>query len=166
MTSKTEGATLRSRRVRAKQDAFLSHYILDGTIKNSAKSIGVDRSTVYKWSRDDISGFRDRFIEAQEDFGDSLEEIAISRVKEQKPGDNPVLLITLLNAHKPEKYRRTGNIDSSQSKEIMETMKKWYKSESKKKKSSSEDGDSLSVVEEAEGILARKFSPGEGTPTD
>jgi len=43
--------------------------------------------------------------EVHDRFSDRLEAIAHNRVELQKPNDNPLLLITLLNANRPEKYQ-------------------------------------------------------------
>ncbi len=88
-----------------RQADFLKAYREVGTITHASKIANIDRNTVTKWDKLDYEGFRERFAEAKEEFADSLEQMAFQRIQQQKPTDNPVLLITLLNAHKPDKYR-------------------------------------------------------------
>ena len=91
------------RAVRLRQDDFLRAYAATGTIRKAAEIVGIHRSTVSMWQKDDF--FRDRFMESKVDFREQLEELAFQRLREQGAKDNPVLLITMLNAHYPEKYR-------------------------------------------------------------
>jgi len=139
----------------ANQDAFLAAYTLVGSVKKACESIGITREAVSSWNRNDIKGFRERYISAQEDFREGLQDMAVERVKMQKPSDNPVLLITLLNAHWPEKYRRTGYAVESAGKDMIDAWKKWEK-ENKKTKGKEQVEQRDNAVEEAERILARK----------
>ena len=91
-------AQSRQAKTKARQDAFLAAYILIGSVKGAAEAVPVPRATVMKWSSNNVLGFKERYLEAQEDFRESLQDMAMDRVKNQKPGDNPVLLITMLNA--------------------------------------------------------------------
>jgi len=141
---------------KALQDAFLSAYTIVGSVKKSIEAAGIARGTVYSWTSRDTYGFRERYELAKEDFRDSLQDMAIDRIKGQKPGDNPVLLITLLNAHWPEKYRRTGYMPDSAAKEIMGEWKKWVKDSKKQAKTKDEVSDQSNAIEEAERILAKK----------
>lgn len=151
-------AQSRQAKTKARQDAFLAAYILIGSVKGAAEAVPVPRATVMKWSSNNVLGFKERYIEAQEDFRESLQDMAMDRVKNQKPGDNPVLLITMLNAHWPEKYRRTGYLADNSAKEIMGEWKKWAK-ENKKNSGKEESEDRNNAIEQAERILARKSDP-------
>ena len=150
-------------KTKARQDAFLAAYILIGSVKGAAEAVPVPRITVMKWSSANTQGFKQRYLEAQEDFRESLQDMAVERVKGQKPGDNPVLLITLLNAHWPEKYRRTGYLADNSAKEIMGEWKKWAR-ENKKIAREGLPEDRENAIEQAEQILARKSKPGTGEP--
>jgi len=145
-------------KTKARQDAFLAAYILIGSVKGAAEAVPVPRATVMKWSSSNTLGFKERYLEAQEDFRESLQDMAMDRVKNQKPGDNPVLLITMLNAHWPEKYRRTGYLADNSAKEIMGEWKKWAK-ENKKNSGKEVSEDRNNAIEQAERILARKSDP-------
>ena len=88
------------------QHTFPKLYVINGTIKKSVEAMGFDQHTVQLWKQDDALGFNARFGRAIEAFADGLEDIAMSRIRApegNRGGD--VLLITMLNAHKPDKYR-------------------------------------------------------------
>ena len=112
----------------ARQNYFLRAYAEYGTITSACKAVSIDRKTAHRWVSGDMQGFRDRFQEAREEFADSLEEMAFERLKEQGPRDNPVLLITMLNAHKPNKYRPQASNDDESARQILFEMKNKFKS--------------------------------------
>ena len=114
-----------------KQDSFLAAFSVSGTLKASAEAIDTPRSTIQAWIRRDVHGFKDKFKEATELFREYLQNIAVERVKLQKPNDNPVLLITLLNAHWPEKYRRDSHYADNAAKEVMADWKRFMKENKK-----------------------------------
>ena len=87
------------------QNRFLAAFALCRQKATAARAVGIGRSTVYWWEGKDHLGFKDRLREADEVFTDDLENLALNRVRAQKPSDTPVLLITLLNANLPDKYR-------------------------------------------------------------
>ena len=89
----------------ARQRAFLAEYAECGTILEAARAAGVGRTAVYDWQRDGRDGFRERIQHATPNFREHLEELAISRVHKQGDNATPLLLITLLNANWPDKYR-------------------------------------------------------------
>ena len=88
-----------------KQNRFLQAYSAAGTVTVAASAAGIHRDTVYRWASSDTGGFRGRFGAAKAEFADHIEAIALERVKSEQGSD--LLLIALLNAHKPEKYRAT-----------------------------------------------------------
>ena len=88
-----------------RQELFLKCVRDVGTIRGACESMGLDESTVYKWRHEDNNNFSDKFSIAKNSFADKLENMALLRVEQQKPSDNPALLITLLNGNIPEKYR-------------------------------------------------------------
>ena len=88
------------------QYLFLQSYSKAGTNTAAAKSVGITVHAVGIWKREDQLGFNARFAKAVEAFADELENIAMARINApegNRGGD--VLLITMLNAHRPEKYR-------------------------------------------------------------
>lgn len=147
------------------QQAFLGAYALTGSVKRSAEAINMPKATVYTWLRADLYGFRLRYESAKDDFREYLQDIAIDRVKGQKPGDNPVLLITLLNAHWPEKYRRESGQSDNAAKEMMVEWKRWVKDTGKRGKEKAPDGGPApeDAVAEAQKIIARKSNGNNGS---
>jgi len=94
------------RRTWKDQEHFLAQYAKSGTIMRAAEATNVSRETVRRWQRADKLGFADRFDSARERFREELEEIAFARLRDpQGNRGSDVLLITMLNAHWPEKYR-------------------------------------------------------------
>lgn len=93
-----------------RQNAFLAAYPDFGTISHACQAVGIDRESVRWWRRNDILGFADRFTAAQEAYGDYLENLAHQRVT--TPGartGSDILLIAMLNANRPDKWRRDPN---------------------------------------------------------
>ena len=146
--------------VRARQDAFLVAYGECGTVRASCAASDVGRSTVDDWNRSDAHGFRVKYAVAKELYREHIQDIAWERVKIQKPNDNPVLLITLLNAHWPEKYRRDGNVVTNEVKEMMVEWKKWVRdnrSSGKSQPAANEAEEARrNAVDEVERLLTRK----------
>jgi hypothetical protein len=154
---------------KACQKAFLGAFSLSGTIRTAADSTNLSRFTVDTWNKKDIHGFRAQFQEAQESFGDYLEDIALERIKLQKPSDNPILLITFLNANKPDKYRRDASYVDNAGKEIIAELKKLRKENARSKRAAAPteeteaETDQKQAVEEAQKILARKHGDTDST---
>ena len=90
------------------QKLFLKTFRDVGTIRKTCEIMGISESIVYKWRRD--TSFQDEFKISRRSFGDSIENMAFERVAQQKPSDNPTLLITLLNGNRPDKYNRKGDL--------------------------------------------------------
>ena len=101
----------------ARKQAFLGAYAKSGTVTQASKSIGISPATPYDWLKHDNDGFKANFEQAKQSFADSLESIAFERV--QTRDTNDVLLITLLNAHKPDKYRPNAQATNEQASEVI-----------------------------------------------
>jgi hypothetical protein len=113
--------------VKARQDLFLKMYEKVGVISRTCNTIGLHMDTVMRWKKDDVLGFRDRFFGAHYIFAESLEELAYDRVQQQKPSDNPTLLIALLNANLPQKYRPQVGSSDEVTRDVMMEMRKTLK---------------------------------------
>ena len=110
-----------------RQDIFLSHYSELGSIRAASEASGMSRSTPHQWVKDDKHGFAKRFEDAKHDFREMLQDLAVNRVKDQGPKDNPVLLITLLNAHWAEKYRpKESGVDET-AKDTLKVLREKFK---------------------------------------
>lgn len=82
------------------EEVFLNAYRQCGTVKYAAKKAKVGRTTVYRW-REESTRFAKEFEDAQEDAVQELESAAWERAKVH----SDTLLIFLLKANRPEKYR-------------------------------------------------------------
>lgn len=101
-----------------KKEKFLLMYSQNGNISRSAQIVGIDRTSHYRWMKDDPN-YYEAFTEAQGQFADNLEAEAIRRAYEgveqpiyyqgEEVGQvrkySDTLLIFLLKGSKPEKYK-------------------------------------------------------------
>ena len=102
----------------AYQEAFLAAYPSLGTVKASAAAAHVTDQAVWNWIQSDHLGFKERYLAAQRQWAEHLEDLARKRVEE--PSNNgrtgsDVLLIAMLNANYPSKWRRDTVIVGSDS---------------------------------------------------
>ena len=107
------GVDVRDKKREPRQDAFLAAYAQLGTIQAAADDVGMHRNTHYDWLEVNHNDYRKRWDAAQQTFNDSLEKLAFDRVNNPEGNrGSDVLLITMLNAHKPEKYKRMESPNS------------------------------------------------------
>lgn len=146
---------------KAKQDAFLVAYSGCGTVDAAVNALKgtkaqVARSTVYKWESENSYNFRDKKLEALQVWRESLQNIGWDRIKAQKPTDNPVLLLSYLNAFVPE-FKRTSQSDATEAKMILAELKQIRKEQGKGAAVSAEEVDARkNAIDEVEKILSRK----------
>ena len=143
------------------QESFLVAFGEVGSIRKACTASSVGRSTVEDWMRNDVNSFKAKMDAARQIFREMLQDMALERAQAQKPNDNPVLLITLLNAAWPEKYRRQNYMADDSAKEMMSEWKKWVKENNKKPKADAkaadDEGDARqNAVNAVERILNRK----------
>ena len=149
--------TIRERETKVKQDAFLALYSRGSSLRAAAISAGTTRWTVKRWLDEDRYGFTDRFGHAQADFKDSLIEMAMGRLQEQKASDSPLLLITMLNAYIPEKFRpntiATEEVAKETIKELRQLSKQAFKGVPVERE---EEMTSKSPIQQVEDIILKK----------
>ena len=114
--------THRKQKTWRRQVATLEAYAIKGEFTSATAIAGCSRTNVNYWVAHNTMGFRDRLAEAHDRFADRLEAIAHHRVELQKPNDNPVLLIALLNANNPEKYRPSTQPIDDTAKAVLTTL--------------------------------------------
>jgi hypothetical protein len=81
---------------------FLASLRNSGNVRAACLAAGIDRRTAYR-NRDNSTEFAAQWDEALQDAIDALEAVAINRARTS----SDTLLIFLLKAHRPEKYRET-----------------------------------------------------------
>ena len=126
---------------------FLDEYKKQRTISSAISGLKVNRDTIYEWFKQDPE-FKQRFDEEKIAVGESLESNAFRLIDEMMVENDykrPLLLITMLNANLPGKYRQ-ADTTSEESKQLMEDFRKMA-AEKKKKV------DRTKAVKEAEDII-------------
>jgi hypothetical protein len=89
------------------QDVFCDAFAVEGSMTRAAAVANIDITTPYKWMDNDIHGFREKLQLAQLRFRESLQDIAMDRIREpQGNRGSDGLLSHMLNANWPEKYRQ------------------------------------------------------------
>ena len=106
-----------------RQGRFLEGYRKRGNVQDGLERAQVARRTYHEWRQFDVEGFRDRLREAYDEFCDSLEAGAHDLALATKPGGNPLMYITLLNANLPEKYRQKGPSENMDARALLEQIK-------------------------------------------
>ena len=87
-------------------ERFLEAFAASGNVLLAASAAGVSRDTPYKRARTNRS-FADRWASAREDAIDFLE----GEARRRAINGSDALLMFLLRAHRPERYRETLRID-------------------------------------------------------
>ena len=119
--------SLGKRKTYRRQDKFLKCYSETRSRSVSASFAGVSLSTISLWLRNDYLEFNERLDDADLKFCEGLEQLALERVRLQDAKSNPVLLITLLNANLPNKYRPTVVMSDDTAKGVMSELRKLAK---------------------------------------
>ena len=85
-----------------------------GTVLHTCRATDVGRATVYEWRTGDVFGFAARFDDARQDWRESLERIAMDRITDpQGNRGSDVLLMAMLNAAWPGKYKQQEVVDTT-----------------------------------------------------
>ena len=103
---------------------FLAAYEEWGTVKKGCEAAGVTRHAYGRWTQRDPDFMRSVDLMKQS-FAESLEAIALDRVKNpDKNRGSDVLLLGLLNANKPAKFRPSVAMDQDSAKELITEWRK------------------------------------------
>lgn len=119
--------SLGKRKTYRKQSKFLRCYSETRSKSVSASYAGISLSSVSNWIRDNYLEFEDRYEEADLAFCEGLEQLALERVRLQDAKSNPVLLIALLNANLPTKYKQSSVPVDETAKGILSELRKLAK---------------------------------------
>jgi hypothetical protein len=100
-----------NRTIRTTQNrlAFLETLQASGNITRTCEALGLGRTATYDW-RDDDPEFAAAWDHAVKRGMDGLEDVAIERARQ----GSDLLLIFLLKAHRPDKYREVRTLDITQ----------------------------------------------------
>lgn len=120
-----------------RQKEFLKAYAKKGTIKGACRKSDIHRNTVKYWRDNDLT-FREAFEESRTRFVEQLEgyahELVAEMAKNKDYKANPTLLLALLNANAPNKYRRFDSGAGDPAKELMQEFRQQVKQANKEKK--------------------------------
>jgi molybdenum-dependent DNA-binding transcriptional regulator ModE len=95
-----------------------------GGAMKAVKAAGIHAATYYRWMK-----------EAQKIFGEGMLEIAIDRVKNPEKGKgSDVLLLGLLNAYMPDKFRPAAVVANDTAKELITEWRKAAREQAKEKR--------------------------------
>jgi len=110
-----------------RQGLFLEALSEWGTIHKACRVLGMTRYAYRAWVEED-PGFSSRVDAAKTEFGESLEDIALDRIKNPDKGKgSDILLIGLLNANLPHKYRPAAALDHDSAKDLIVEWRKAVK---------------------------------------
>jgi bifunctional DNA-binding transcriptional regulator/antitoxin component of YhaV-PrlF toxin-antitoxin module len=129
-----------------------------GTIRKACQVAGVARPTYYVWNSNDPE-FAEAADAARKSFAESLEELALDRVKNPEKGKgSDILLLGLLNANMPHKFRPQVSMNEDSAKELIVEWRKAAKEI--KKDRPDEEGTTLGedVEKTLQEILTKKNS--------
>jgi hypothetical protein len=134
---------------------FLEAFEEWGTIKKGCEAAGVTRMAYGWWLKTDPD-FAKSVDLTRQSFSESLEMLALDRVKNpDKNRGSDLLLLGLLNANMPAKYRPSVALDQDSAKEL---ITEWRKASQSAKKDGVKEGEPLpaSVEDTLAEILGRK----------
>jgi len=142
----------------ARQEQVLRGFEALGNLTAACEAAGVARKTAEYWRRTDALGFAGRLENAKGGFGDRLESLAWDMVKRMKPGQNPTLLICLLNATLPLKYRPAVQADPVTARDTLSELRQLASSGAAAEDQVIDQG--AAAVAEAERLLGTRAVPG------
>ena len=144
-----------------RQEEVLEAFAALGNLTAACEAAGVSRRTADPWRRVDALGFTGRLETAKAGFGDRLESLAWDLVKKMKPGSNPTLLICLLNATLPAKYRVQTALDPATARDTLSELRQLANSGPGPTEAGTEDR-AAAAVAAAERLLGTRSEPGAG----
>jgi len=98
---------------------FLVAYEEFGNVRGAVKAVQVSRHTYERWMRDDPDFMRS-VERSKQAFGEYLEELALERVRNpDKNRGSDVLLLALLNANLPSKFRPQMSLSEDSAKDLI-----------------------------------------------
>ena len=103
---------------------FISAYEEWGTVRKACELTGINRRTYQNWHSGD-NEFANEMVHAKRTFGETLEDIALDRVKNPDKGKgSDLLLLGMLNANMSEKYRPNMAMNEDSAREVITELRK------------------------------------------
>ena len=143
---------------------FLEVFEEWGTIRRACDVVGIPRGTYNRWHSEDPD-FSKSVDLARRSFAESLEEIALERVRNPDKGKGAdILLLGLLNANMPQKFRPQIGMNEDSAKEL---IVEWRKAAKEVKKENPTEEGTTGLPADVEKTLAeilekRSKAPKEG----
>jgi len=139
-----------------RQERFLESFASLGTTVHACEASGVSQRTVRDWRKRDQLGFVARMDGSAESFADRLEALAIDHCRRLKPGQNPTLILALLNARRASstysQFRPAAAVDPLTARETLSELRRLSLS-SVGPESSEDETATSSAIQEAEDLI-------------
>jgi hypothetical protein len=115
-----------------RQQTFLRLFGELGRIGDAARGVGMNRQAHYDWLREDAQGYRGKWELAQAEWREGLESRAMARIDDpQGNRGSDVLLLAMLNAAWPDKYRPGVVVVDDTAKELIARLRRGPKASMK-----------------------------------
>jgi len=143
-----------------RKEVFLAAYEEWGTIRKACEIAGISRLSYGNWHKD--PEFAKRFDLMRQSFAESLEGLALDRVRNpDKNRGSDILLIGLLNANMPQKYRPQFAMSEDSAKELIIEWRKAAKEVGKGRGDVEEEKLPVTVERTLSEILERRSDASE-----
>ena len=152
---------LRDQNTWARQELFLQAFASLGTTVHACEASKVSQRTVRDWRKSDRLGFIARMDGSAESFADRLEALAIDHCRRLKPGQNPTLILALLNARRASstysQFRPAAAVDPLTARETLSELRQLSSSIVSPEGPDNETATS-SAIAEAEALIRSRSS--------
>ena len=145
------------------QDRFFNAFVKCGTRYTACHVASISIGLPYYWADHDLLNFNARYALAEKAWADYLEQVAFDRIESpDKNRGSDLLLITMLNAYKPDRYKPALVVNDSALKETLDTLRLLKrKLREHETQANQEQGllEAPDAIEEARDILAARLPP-------
>ena len=139
-----------------RQASFLRAYRKIGTRSGAFRVAKISKDTYEKWMKFEPDFMR-AVSEARQEFGEYLEEVALERVKNpDKNRGSDVLLLGLLNANLPTKFRPQFAMSEDSAKDLIIEWRKAARSVSREEKAKDPEALPVSVEKTLAELLEKR----------
>ena len=139
---------------KSKQAIFLKIFSEGAQLKAASSGANISRRQVQRWVSEDKFGFAAKYEAAKEDFKDHLINLAMTRLESQPT--NTLLLLAMLNAYIPEKFKPTSGSSEDVAKDTIRELRTLAKTAFAAKPAEKEQMTQQSAMEQAEEIILQK----------